>query len=171
MLILRSPDALRGLDKFEYIWLIWDFSLNREREGWHPTVRPPRLGGNASLGVFATRSPYRPNPFGLSSVRLVSVDFEKCVLKVSGADLVDGTPIYDIKPYIPYSDCVTDAAGGFADASAVFKLHENPERALSLCRAFLDNNDSYPALQKMGMLFKTGPTLTNVMDMALVIVE
>lgn len=111
----RNPDALRGLDKFEYIWLIWDFSLNREREGWHPTVRPPRLGGNASLGVFATRSPYRPNPFGLSSVRLVSVDFEKCVLKVSGADLVDGTPIYDIKPYIAYTDAHPNAACGFVD--------------------------------------------------------
>ena len=111
----RNPDALRGLDKFEYIWLIWDFSLNREREGWHPTVRPPRLGGNASLGVFATRSPYRPNPFGLSSVRLVSVDFEKCVLKVSGADLVDGTPIYDIKPYIAYTDAHPNAVCGFVD--------------------------------------------------------
>lgn len=111
----RNPDALRGIDKFDYIWLIWDFSLNREREGWHPTVRPPRLGGNTGVGVFASRSPYRPNPLGLSSVRLLSVDFEKCILKVSGADLADGTPIYDIKPYIAYADAHPEASGGFVD--------------------------------------------------------
>ena len=111
----RTPDALRGLEGFDYIWLIWGFSLNREQRNWQATVRPPRLGGNESVGVFASRSPYRPNPIGLSSVKLVSVDFENCLLTVSGADLVDGTPIYDIKPYVPYADSHPDAAAGFVD--------------------------------------------------------
>ncbi len=116
----RQPDALRGLEDFDYIWLIWGFSANGKPADapWKATVRPPRLGGNTRLGVFATRSPFRPNPLGLSSVRLDRVDFEKMVLHVRGADLMDGTPIYDIKPYLAYTDAHPDAAGGFTDAAS-----------------------------------------------------
>ena len=112
----RVPDALRGLEGFSHLWLIWEFSQAR-REGWSPTVRPPRLGGNKRLGVFATRSPFRPNPLGLSCVRLLEIRQDReqgPVLVVSGADLLDGTPIYDIKPYLPYADCKPEAVGGFA---------------------------------------------------------
>lgn len=112
----RNPDALRGLEGFSHLWLIWEFSKAR-RDSWSPTVRPPRLGGNQRLGVFATRSPFRPNPIGLSCVRLVGVDLhtpEGPVIRVAGADLMDGTPIYDIKPYLPYADCKPQAVGGFA---------------------------------------------------------
>lgn len=108
----RVQEAVRGLEEFDYIWLIWQFHL-AEREEWSPTVRPPRLGGNKRVGVFATRSPFRPNPIGLSSVRLLRIE-PGPVLVVSGADLVDGTPIFDIKPYIPYADSHPDARGGFA---------------------------------------------------------
>ena len=108
----RVPEAVRGLEEFDYIWLIWQFHL-AEREEWSPTVRPPRLGGNKRVGVFATRSPFRPNAIGLSSVRLLRIE-PGPVLVVSGADLVDGTPILDIKPYIPYADSHPDARGGFA---------------------------------------------------------
>ena len=112
----RVPEALRGIEAFSHLWLIWAFDRT-ERETWSPTVRPPRLGGNQRIGVFATRSPYRPNPIGLSCVRLIGVEkgSEGTVLKVAGADLVNGTPIYDIKPYLPYADCKTDATGGFTD--------------------------------------------------------
>ena len=112
----RVPEALRGIEAFSHLWLIWAFDRT-ERENWSPTVRPPRLGGNQRIGVFATRSPYRPNPIGLSCVRLIGVGkgSEGTVLKVAGADLVSGTPIYDIKPYLPYADCKTDATGGFTD--------------------------------------------------------
>ena len=111
----RSPDALRGIEGFSHLWLIWQFS-EAVRETWSPTVRPPRLGGNARMGVFATRSPFRPNALGLSCVRLEGVEqtAEGPVLLVAGADLMDGTPIYDIKPYLPYADCRPDALGGFA---------------------------------------------------------
>ena len=112
----RNPDALRGIEGFSHLWLIWEFSQAR-REGWSPTVRPPRLGGNARMGVFATRSPFRPNPIGLSCVRLAGVEIQGelgPVLKVRGADLLDGTPIFDIKPYVPYADSKPQAAGGFA---------------------------------------------------------
>lgn len=112
----RNPDAVRGLDEFSHIWLLWEFS-EAKRETWSPTVRPPRLGGNQRLGVFATRSPYRPNPIGLSCVRLERVELSSAqgpVLHVRGADLMDGTPIYDIKPYLPYADCQPQATGGFA---------------------------------------------------------
>ena len=111
----RNPDAVRGLEDFSHIWLIWQFS-RAVREGWSPTVRPPRLGGNRRMGVFATRSPFRPNALGLSSVRLDRVELDPAlgpVLHVSGADLMDGTPIYDIKPYIPYADCHPEATEGF----------------------------------------------------------
>ena len=113
----RNPDALRGLEDFTHLWLIWGFSLIEETEGWRPTVRPPRLGGNKRVGVFATRSPYRPNPIGLSSVRLEKIDYDSGdspVIFVSGIDMADDTPIYDIKPYLPYVDCHTDASDGFA---------------------------------------------------------
>ena len=112
----RAAEALRGIEGFSHLWLIWEFSENRDR-GWSPTVRPPRLGGNRRLGVFATRSPFRPNPIGLSCVGLEGVEWDTAqgpVLHVSGADLVDGTPILDIKPYIPYADCHPEAVGGFA---------------------------------------------------------
>ena len=112
----REPSALRGIEDFSHLWLIWEFSKAR-REGWSPTVRPPRLGGNRRLGVFATRSPFRPNPIGLSCVRLVEVRQDRelgPVLTVAGADLLDDTPIYDIKPYLPYADCRPEAVGGFA---------------------------------------------------------
>lgn len=111
----RNPDALRGIEGFSHLWLIWQFQ-GTERDGWSPTVRPPRLGGNERRGVFATRSPFRPNPIGLSSVRLEGVKETDrgTVLIVSGADLRDGTPIYDIKPYLPYTDSHPDATGGFA---------------------------------------------------------
>ncbi len=106
-----QAECLRGMEQFSHLWLIWGFHCN-EAGQWHPTVRPPRLGGNERLGVFATRSPFRPNPLGLSVVRIVSVE-PGVRLRVSGADMVDGTPIYDIKPYIPYADSVPDASAGF----------------------------------------------------------
>ena len=112
----RVPEALRGLDGFSHIWLIWGFS---ESEGWSPTVRPPRLGGNVRMGVFATRSPFRPNPIGLSSVRLEGIETDGengLVLIVTGADLMDGTPIYDIKPYLPGVDAHPEATDGFVGA-------------------------------------------------------
>ena len=114
----RNADALRGLEGFSHIWLIWEFS-EAIREDWSPTVRPPRLGGNTRLGVFATRSPFRPNPIGLSCVRLESIEPSSPqgpLIHVSGADLMDGTPISDIKPYIPYTDCQPQATSGFTDA-------------------------------------------------------
>lgn len=114
----RNPDALRGIEEYSYLWLIWQFSEALE-EGFRPMVRPPRLGGNRRMGVFATRSPYRPNPIGLSSVKLVGIEkteHEGVVLIVEGADLLSGTPIYDIKPYLAYADSHPDAVGGFADA-------------------------------------------------------
>ena len=113
----RNPEALRGIEGYSHLWLIWEFS-EAKRETWSPTVRPPRLGGNKRVGVFATRSPYRPNPIGLSSVKLERMEQtrdEGTVLIVRGADLLDGTPIYDIKPYLAYSDSHPDAIGGFAD--------------------------------------------------------
>jgi len=118
----RDPEALRGLEGFSHIWLLWDFSEARQ-EGtkWQPTVRPPRLGGNKRMGVFATRSPFRPNNIGLSSVRIVGIDLhtsEGPVIEVEGADLMDGTPIFDIKPYLPFTDSHPDAKGGFAERTA-----------------------------------------------------
>ena len=112
----NNPDAVRGLDEFSHIWLIWQFSES-VRDDWSPTVRPPRLGGNTRVGVFASRSPFRPNPIGLSLVSLESIEYNHSlgpVLHVSGADILDGTPIYDIKPYLPYSEAKPDAEGGFA---------------------------------------------------------
>lgn len=120
----RVPEAVRGLEDFSHIWMIWQFS-QAVRDNWSPTVRPPRLGGNTRMGVFATRSPFRPNSIGLSCVRLLKVEPntpQGPVLTVAGADLMDGTPILDIKPYIPYADCQTDATGGFTDTAGDFLL-------------------------------------------------
>ena len=120
----RNEEALRGLEDFSHIWLIWEFS-EAVRDTWSPTVRPPRLGGNVRMGVFATRSPFRPNPIGLSVVKLEEIRSgtqDGTVLIVSGADLLDGTPILDIKPYVPYSDSIPDAKGGFASAAPDPKL-------------------------------------------------
>ena len=120
----RSEDALRGIEDFSHLWLIWQFS-QAVREGWSPTVRPPRLGGNVRMGVFATRSPFRPNHLGLSCVRLLEKRHTKefgTVLVVGGADLMDGTPIFDIKPYIPYGDCIPQATGGFTSRVGDFLL-------------------------------------------------
>lgn len=112
----RNPDALRGIEEYSHLWLIWQFSECADKD-WTPTVRPPRLGGNKRMGVFATRSPFRPNPVGLSSVKLIGVEKTAehgCILRVAGADMLDGTPIYDIKPYLPYVDSHPDASNGFA---------------------------------------------------------
>ena len=123
----RVAEALRGLEAYSHLWLIWQFSENL-RDDWSPTVRPPRLGGNQRMGVFATRSPFRPNALGLSCVKLEAVEptaDRGTILRVSGADLMDGTPIFDIKPYIPYADCRPEATGGFTDTV--------PRRTLEVC--------------------------------------
>ena len=131
----RNPDALRGLEGFSHLWIIWQFS-EAVRTGWSPTVRPPRLGGNARMGVFATRSPFRPNNLGLSCVKLEGIEQTKdlgTVIHGSGADLMDGTPIFDIKPYIPYADAHPEAIGGFTDTAGEFLLEvEFPADLLSL---------------------------------------
>lgn len=153
----RNPDALRGLTDFSHLWLIWSFH-QAIRENWSPTVRPPILGGNTRVGVFATRSPFRPNSIGLSCVRLLSVENTKDygpVIHVSGADLMNGTPIYDIKPYIPYADCHPEATGGFTDVTvkrtvkAVIPeelLNRIPEEKRDSLRAILEQ-DPRPAYQ------------------------
>jgi tRNA-Thr(GGU) m(6)t(6)A37 methyltransferase TsaA len=131
----RNPDTLRGIEDFSHLWLIWQFS-EAVRTEWSPTVRPPRLGGNTRMGVFATRSPFRPNSLGLSSVKLLGVEHTKeygTVLHVGGADLMDGTPIFDIKPYIPYGDCHPEATGGFTDTAGDFLLEVDfPEGLLAI---------------------------------------
>lgn len=134
----RSTDALRGLDGFDYLWLIWGFSANegRAKSGWHPTVRPPLLGGNKAVGVFATRSPFRPNPLGLSSVKIDSIverEGEGIVINVLGADLMDGTPIYDIKPYVAYADSHPDVRSGFVDNNIWSVLKVDFPSELSRC--------------------------------------
>ena len=131
----RNADALRGLEDFSHLWIIWQFS-EAVRTEWSPTVRPPRLGGNTRMGVFATRSPFRPNNLGLSSVKILGLEQTEdmgTVIHVAGADLMDGTPIFDIKPYIPYSDCHTEATGGFTDTASDFLLKvEFPTELLAL---------------------------------------
>lgn len=153
----RNPEALRGLEEFSHIWLLWDFS-ETAGDGRSPTVRPPKLGGNIRKGVFATRSPFRPNSIGLSSVKLEKIEYTDnfgTVLRVSGADLMDGTPIYDIKPYIPYTDCHTDACGGFSRDGSTKELYVNfpeelkikiPERKLDALIKVLEL-DPRPAYQ------------------------
>lgn len=154
----RVAEAVRGMEEFSHIWLIWQFS-KAVREEWSPTVRPPRLGGNQRLGVFATRSPYRPNPVGLSCVKLDRIELDPAlgpVLHVLGADLMDGTPVYDIKPYLPYADCRPEAVGGFASQKPEGKLRvEIPEDLLALIpegdRAALEGvlaQDPRPAYHK-----------------------
>jgi tRNA-Thr(GGU) m(6)t(6)A37 methyltransferase TsaA len=154
----RSPDAFRGLEEYSHIWLVWEFSENRDR-GWSPTVRPPRLGGNIRKGVFATRSPFRPNPIGLSSVKLERVEMHPTlgpVLHVSGADLMSGTPVYDIKPYLAAADSHPEASGGFTDQIRDHKLQvdfpkewqkEIPPESLEALTAVLAN-DPRPGYQK-----------------------
>lgn len=131
----RRPKALLGIEGYSHLWLLWHFS-EAVRDGWSPTVRPPRLGGNKRMGVFATRSPYRPNPIGLSSVKLIGIEHTQNdgdVLIVSGADILSGTPIFDIKPYLKYTDSHEDAIGGFADTVLDYKLEVDfPENLLSL---------------------------------------
>ncbi|MBQ2908362.1 MAG: tRNA (N6-threonylcarbamoyladenosine(37)-N6)-methyltransferase TrmO, partial [Clostridia bacterium] len=113
----NNADAFRGITEYSHLWILWGFNKNPEREEFSPTVRPPKLGGNKRVGVFATRSPNRPNPIGLSCVKLLSVEAtgDKTLLKISGADMADGTPVYDIKPYLPYTDCVPNARGSFGE--------------------------------------------------------
>ena len=154
----RNPDALRGIEDFSHLWIIWQFS-EAVRTGWSPTVRPPRLGGNARMGVFATRSPFRPNNLGLSSVKLLGVEHTAefgTVLHVGGADLMDGTPIFDVKPYIPYGDSHPDATGGFTDTAGDFLLRVNfpadllailPEDKRDAAKAVL-SHDPRPSYQR-----------------------
>ena len=154
----RNPDALRGLEDFSHLWLIWQFS-EAVRTGWSPTVRPPRLGGNTRMGVFATRSPFRPNNLGLSCVRLLGLEQTKeygTVIHVAGADLLDGTPIFDIKPYIPYADCRPDALGGFTTNADDYLLdvdfpesllHQLPEEKRDAAIGVLAH-DPRPSYQK-----------------------
>lgn len=155
----RNPDALRGIEGFSHLWLIWQFS-EAVRQGWSPTVRPPRLGGNTRMGVFATRSPFRPNNLGLSCVKLLGVEHTEnsgTVLVVGGADLMDGTPIFDIKPYIPYSDAHPDALGGFTDTAGSFLLDVDfPAHLLALLpeskrQAAIDvlSHDPRPSYQRV----------------------
>ncbi len=181
----RNPDALRGIEGFSHLWLIWEFSESVGKP-WSPTVRPPRLGGNARLGVFATRSPFRPNPVGLSCVRLVAVEQGKDgpVLVVAGADLMDGTPIYDIKPYIPYADCQPDALGGFTTNASDYLLKvEFPESELQKLpedrrQTALDllSHDPRPSYQKdpqriYGMSFAGKNIRFRVEEETLIVVE
>ncbi len=156
----RNPDMIRGLEEFSHIWLIWEFSENLDSEGearWSPTVRPPRLGGNQRKGVFATRSPFRPNPIGLSVLKIEKITIEQDmgpVIYVLGADMVDGTPIYDIKPYISYADSIPDAKGGFTDSTeyrilnVVWKM-ENPAipEEVRRCLEKILSNDPRPHYQ------------------------
>ena len=146
----RDPEAVRGLEGFSHIWLIWEFSENRGK-AWSPTVRPPRLGGNRRMGVFATRSPFRPNPIGLSCVELSEVrldDPEGPVIVVQGPDLLDGTPILDIKPYIPYADSIPDASSGFlADASDLQVRVVIPEEVRTILGEFPDQPDMAESFQ------------------------
>ena len=133
----RNADALQGLEDFDYLWLIWGFSEHVDAEK-HPTVRPPLLGGNERVGVWASRSPFRPNNLGLSSVRINSIDLEHLTIEVLGADLMDGTPIYDIKPYLPYADSHPEARGGFTDKRKWQRLQVSiPEE---VCRVLLDKD-------------------------------
>ena len=153
-----NPDALRGIEDFSHLWIIWQFS-EAVRSGWSPTVRPPRLGGNTRLGVFATRSPFRPNNLGLSCVRLLGVEKTAeygTVIHVAGADLMDGTPIFDIKPYIPYADCQPEATGGFTDTAGEYLLEVNfpaplleklPEDKREAAKAVL-SHDPRPSYQR-----------------------
>ena len=154
----RNNEALRGIEQFSHLWLLWGFSANPTQDAFSPTVRPPRLGGNVRMGVFATRSPFRPNPIGLSSVRLLRTEQhpqEGMVLIVGGADMLDGTPIYDIKPYIPYTDAHPEASNGFAQEQKDYRLAVlipdaiRQEHGESFCRIIeaILSEDPRPAYQ------------------------
>ena len=175
----RVKEALRGMEMYSHLWLIWGFSEVTDKK-WSPTVRPPRLGGNKRIGVFATRSPFRPNPIALSSVKLEEIRWEEengWVLIVSGIDMMNGSPIYDIKPYLPYVDCHSDASGGFAEEKKVYKLRvefpkeykpEMSEKKLQLLKEILDQ-DPRPAYQKSeeriyGLSFDIYEVLFQVID-------
>ena len=159
----NTIDAVRGLEGFSHVWLIFGFS-KAEKDGWSPLIRPPRLGGNTKVGVFASRSPFRPNRLGLSSVKLINIETDKyngVVLTVSGADLLDGTPVYDIKPYLPFTDCHADATGGYASEKEDHKLKvvfpeilknnlsENDVLSITECLA----DDPRPSYQEDGRLY------------------
>lgn len=180
----RNPDALRGLEDFSHLWIIWQFS-KAVKEGWSPTVRPPRLGGNTRMGVFATRSPFRPNEIGLSSVRILGIEQTQQhgpVIHVAGADLMDGTPIFDIKPYIPYCDSHPDATGGFTQTADDFLLnvvfpedllHKIPENKRNALLGVL-SHDPRPSYQKdaqrqYGLPFAGFDILFNVEDKSLTV--
>ena len=182
----RNADALRGIEGYSHLWLIWQFS-EAVRQDWSPTVRPPRLGGNTRMGVFATRSPFRPNNLGLSCVKLLSVEQTAehgTILHVGGADLMDGTPIFDIKPYIPYSDSYPEALGGFTDTADDFLLEVNfpealrnqlPENKREAALALL-SHDPRPSYQRKadrvyGMPFAGFDIRFTVEDSLLTVVE
>ena len=182
----RNPEAVRGLEEFSHLWLIWEFS-EAKRDTWSPTVRPPRLGGNIRKGVFATRSPFRPNPIGLSSVKLERIEIDTKlgpVLHVSGADLMDGTPIYDIKPYIAYTDRHPEAISGFASKPAEYLLEvvfpeellqKVPETHRKSLIAVLEH-DPRPQYQDdpervYGMAFGNMEVRFKVIDLQLIVLE
>jgi len=179
------PDALRGLEGFSRIWVIWGFSESvREDGSWSPTVRPPRLGGNARMGVWATRSPFRPNFLGLSALSITDLDFSKPSIGVEGADLSDGSPIYDIKPYLPYADAFPHERGGFAQSApgSVLEVYVSPaaegvfsEDKMSVLRRLL-SLDPRPSYQRdpsrvYGMLFEGRNVRFRIIDDKLEIIE
>lgn len=165
----RVPEAFRGLDGYSHIWILWEFSEAKQKE-WSPTVRPPKLGGNTRMGVFATRSPFRPNPIGLSSVKLEKIDFD-CkdapVLYVSGADIMDGTPVYDIKPYLAYTDSHPEAAGGFSVPDNAEKLQvEFAEGQLEKLPQRLQNGLMEALAQDPRPAYQNSPERVYIMDFA-----
>ncbi len=188
----RNADALRGLEGFDYLWILWEFSANKTKEErgattWQPTVRPPLLGGNTQMGVFSTRSPYRPNPIGLSSVKIERIELngkEGPVIHVLGADLMDGTPIYDIKPYVTYADCHPEARSGFVDERRWQELtvhfpehlqtHFTPESLAALTRVLaLDPRPQYQdnPEKTYGMPYEEYDIRFRVADGVLTVVE
>lgn len=165
----RVPEAFRGLEGYSHIWILWEFSEAVQKE-WSPTVRPPKLGGNTRMGVFATRSPFRPNPIGLSSVKLEKIDFdckEAPVLYVSGADIMDGTPVYDIKPYLAYTDSHPEAAGGFSVPDSGEKLQvEFAEGQLEKLPERLKNGLTEALAQDPRPAYQNSPERVYIMDFA-----
>lgn len=168
----RVPEAFRGLDGYSHIWILWEFSEAKQskQKEWSPTVRPPKLGGNTRMGVFATRSPFRPNPIGLSSVKLEKIDFD-CkdapVLYVSGADIMDGTPVYDIKPYLAYTDSHPEAAGGFSVPDSGSKLRvEFAEGQLEKLPQRLQNGLTEALAQDPRPAYQNSPERVYIMDFA-----
>ena len=165
----RVPEAFRGLEGYSHIWILWQFSEAIQKE-WSPTVRPPKLGGNTRMGVFATRSPFRPNPIGLSSVKLEKIDFdckEAPVLYVRGADIMDGTPVYDIKPYLAYTDSHPEAAGGFSVPDSGEKLQvEFSEGQLEKLPECLRNGLTEALAQDPRPAYQNSPERVYIMDFA-----